>query len=806
MTSLTPHNERNGKPHFAVAPMAGNGSGAPQPAESPLEIRELLAILRRQARIVVAAVLVTTALAVLYVMRQEPSYRATAAILLKNERRALTGALAMPASEQVMGYGADPLMTQLQLLQSRTVSLEVVRRTGLRLAPLTADFRPTMLATPSVADEARPDTLAFRFAEDGFTVNSRAGQTRAAYGMPVQHGSVSFTIPAQPDEEEARVAVVTEEAALERFRRAFRASPVDRTDVVEVSFTSTDPALAQLVANTAVEVFQETSAAEAQRESRRKRIFLEEQLSSTDGALISAQDALSAFRRREEVFSSRERFVAQQAGVLDLQLRREELESERRIYTTLLGSLRRAGETGDSGLEALFAAPGIASNEVVQQMYAQLVRYRAARDSLTSGRWSASAQHPEVQRLDALIANTQRTLIAAAQTQVEAVSVRIRALDELRGRTAAEMQALPDKEAEELRLNQQVETIRRMGDLLREEYQKALIDEAVEIGQVDIIDRASLPPFPVGAGKIMIVLLAAFLGLLAGSAGGFMREHLSTTISRTDEIEPLLGLPVLALIPPISTVTTRTRGLSLRSPVGDRNTAVVQSQNSLVSTSDGWSAGAEAYRTLRTHLIFSQADRTIRTLMITSTAPGEGKTTTAANLAVAYAQQGARVILVDADLRKPRLHSMFGLERTPGLAEAVAGFAEVNDVIRPSGIDNLSVITCGTFLPNPSELLGSGRIHRLVKQLAAEADLILIDSPPVLVAGDALIVSTMVDAVLLVVQAGATDRDASVAAVRQLNDVGAHVLGTVVNDPSGTVQRYEARYAYSYRYYGEVGS
>lgn len=221
----------------------------------------------------------------------------------------------------------------------------------------------------------------------------------------------------------------------------------------------------------------------------------------------------------------------------------------------------------------------------------------------------------------------------------------------------------------------------------------------------------------------------------------------------------------------------------------------------LVAAAHTHSTGAEAYRTLRTNLIFSQAVQSLKTIVVTSASPGEGKTTTAANLAVTFAQQGMRVLLVDCDLRRARLHKMFNVPREPGLTELILDHEVPTEVIRGTPVENLSVLTSGTLPPNPSELLGGPRMERVLEVLREQFDMIVLDSPPLLAASDASVLGTKTDGVLLVVRAGQTERGAAQQAVQQLAVVGARVVGAVLNDPDAKVPQYGGYY--NYEYYGE---
>jgi capsular exopolysaccharide synthesis family protein len=275
-------------------------------------------------------------------------------------------------------------------------------------------------------------------------------------------------------------------------------------------------------------------------------------------------------------------------------------------------------------------------------------------------------------------------------------------------------------------------------------------------------------------------------GLMLGGGSAYLVENLNTSLRRAEEVEALLGVPVLGVVPRISEVA----GPGARNP-------------DLASLLNTHSPAAEAYRTLRTNLIFSQAVRTLKTIVVTSGSPSEGKTTTAANLAVAFAQQGIRVLLVDCDLRRARLHKLFGVPREPGLTQLVLGHAPSAELVRGTEVEGLSVLTSGTLPPNPSELLGGLRMRRALEALSEEFDLIVLDTPPLLAAADAAILGSFVDGVVFVVRAGETERGAAKHAVQQLAAVGAPTLGAVLNDPDAKLPKYGGYYYYDY--YGSRG-
>ena len=772
----------------------GRAPAPPDESEAtlrPVDLKEVFAVLRRHLKVVLLFVAIGLGIAI-YVVRSQPSlYRAKAVIRFADNRRALAGDLDN-VSTSISGTWTDPILSQIEVLKSRAVASDVVKRgaVGLRVFPV--GFPAAVLSEATVASAPQVDTIHLLFSAQDVLVRAETVERRTPYGSPVEVGGVRFTIASKPPVQTGYLLVRSEEDAINTLVGSIAAAPRKWTDVIDVEFTAQDPDIARHVVNTTVDAFQALNAEKAQEQSRRRRVFLEEQLSQTDAMLAQAQSALSDFRSREQVYGSEERISAEASGLLGLDVRREEMEADRKAYAGLLSGLNRASsQTETRGLRAIVSSPGIAANPVISQLYGQLVQYQTVRDTMVTGRWGAATTNPDVQRVDTLITVTQAKLISAIESHLTSLEARIAALDDLKARNAAALQQLPRTQAAEARLIQQVEISSRMATQLREEYQRARMAEAVEAGEVEIVDRAVRAGL-IDEGAPIKIAIGIFVGLLFGGGAAFLIEHLNTAIRRREDIEGILQVPGLAVIPQISG-----NGVSGRLRLPGRRNGNGRG-HALITVSNARSSEAEAYRTLRTNLIFSQAIQSLRTIVVTSPSPKDGKTTTAANLAVTFAHQGIRVLLIDCDLRKSRLHTLFGVSREPGLSQLILGQTSIREAVRPSSVDGLSFITSGVLPPNPSELLGSTRLRELVAQFATEYDIVIMDTPPIYVAADAQILSSLADGVLLVVRAGQTERQSAQESISRLANVGARVVGAVLNDPDHKVPAYGGYYYYNY--------
>lgn len=779
---------------------------APAPVDEPTSSfspRELVAALRRHLWLILGTTAVSTTMAVLRVKTEDTNYTSSAVIRLKDTRRALTGGLGGAPNEELAGRLVDPVQSQIELLTSRSVAAQVVDSLHeLRVQP--KQFPDTVLGRIYTGGTEGGDSVALQFGPAEFEAHGRTAMGRAVYGEMVELDSFRFTVKYRPSVAGGYLRLVPRDAAVNRLISRIKVKPRPNTDVIDVSYTDLEKARAQKAAAILVDVFQGVSTQTSNQQSVRRRKFLETQLAHSDSVLNEARARLSAFRGRQRAYSTREKLTTEQAGLSGLEVRREELDADRRLFQDLLSQLE-GNRVDRQQLGAIMSAPGLASNPVIGDLYKQLNLYQASRDSLTVGAFGATAANPDVQRLDHLIASTEAKLVTALRSVVASLNARIQSLDGMRTRNATDFPALSATEEEEARLTEEEQTARERVAQLRTEYEKARLDEAVEAGQIELVDPASTALPVIKVGPVRKIGFGFMLGLLLGSTLAYLLERMNTSIRRRDQIRSVLRLPELAVIPQVSRTTAlRVRaggspavrnGMRLpgRTTVGSRGDALI--------AHDTRSVGAEAYRLLRTNLLFSIPTGSPRTVVVTSPAPGDGKTTVAANLAATFARQGMRVLLIDCDLRRGRLHSLFRFSREPGLTQVLAGQAVLTQVVHQTPLDGLSVLTTGSVPGNPGELVGGEPMRALLEQASQEFNLVVLDTPPVLAAADAAVLSSVVDATILVVRAGRTREMEAQTTIEHLTAVNARVVGAVLNDQDSKLQQYGQYYYYS-GYYG----
>jgi capsular exopolysaccharide synthesis family protein len=780
-----------------------------------LEIGSLAAGLLRRKWVVLGVTAVVMGAVAFLASREPRTYVAQAMVRLSNARQQLTSGV---TEERAASGGpkVDPFASEALILRGRDVAARVVDRLGLRLVEERSGWAPAFLDSVKVSlGDGESAALTVRTVPGGVEIRGPSGVQQVGIGSRVAIAGVEFRVARPVGPEPVTLRVVSRERAQIPVQRGLEPKPREGTDVIDVTFSAPDPELARRIANAAVDAYVEVSTETLKAGVRRRREFLQEQVREAERNVLAAQAALAGYRTRKQVYNSTQRVAAEQANMVLLDSRRAELSGNVDTYRNLLSMLDRRTAPDGPEVRALLAVPLADASPYTSAVIAQLGRSLATHDSLIAT--GLLETHPSVQRVDELMQGALGRLADASRSQLSALEARLVTVEQLRGRSEQSIERLAPTEAEEARFVEQAQAMRNFWEQLRSEFHRARIAEAVEVGKVEIVDyatRATVVPLR----RPFKIALGGITGLLLGAGLALALDRRKSAIRRREELQQAVRLPVLAVIRRLPAIAER-GARRLRRPLRDRLHATPSNRLEIGSTNgSGPHAGAsrvsdmvvtarhgvleaEAYRAVRTRLMFARGQRPLRSLVVTSATPQEGKTVSSANIAAAFSEQGLRVLLIDCDLRRPDVHEMFGIRQAPGLTDLLHQTVPPDQAIRPTDIPRLSVLTSGTTTPTPAELLGGGRMATLLAWLTEQYDFVIMDTPPVLACADASVLATRADGVLMVVRAGQTGAAVAREAVAQVVAVGGRLVGTVLNDPDGQAgDDQSTAYSYGYAY------
>jgi capsular exopolysaccharide synthesis family protein len=395
-----------------------------------------------------------------------------------------------------------------------------------------------------------------------------------------------------------------------------------------------------------------------------------------------------------------------------------------------------------------------------------------------------------------------KSKIIETQIEVQALEAKRRALDDVIRQYEVQFGRIPSKSVALARLQRARLSNEKLYLMVEEKFNEANIQEKSNIGYVEIVEPAAPPASPSSPKVLVNIALGVVLGLGLGLLGAFVREYIDVRVQSPEDLKRR-GFNPLATIKNIDRELAR---LNARRTIGGPDHAGLDKH--LITLSFPFSSVAESYRQIRTNLQFARQGEPVRTIVVTSALPGEGKSTTIANLALSFAQTGKKVLLVDADLRRPTLDGLFKLKREPGLSDYLAGKTQFDSVVRMTRIENLDLVECGAIHGNPSELLGTKRMKEFIDHAKSLYEIILLDSSPILAVTDPAVTSTSVDGVIIVASAGKTRMKEMEESRDMMEAVGGQLLGIVLNNfdvskAYGLSYRSGGTYGYAYTYGSE---
>ncbi|MGE0884206.1 MAG: GumC family protein [Blastocatellales bacterium] len=585
------------------------------------------------------------------------------------------------------------------------------------------------------------------------------------------------------------------------FQRRYDVSVGRQTKVVSLTFDAYNPKLAAEVANAISEEYIDWSMENRLQGVSKAKEFLARRVQEAETNMRQAEAELQQYLAVHRIISLEDKgnITVDRTSELNRQL--VEVQNERRTAEALYNRSREV--TADE-------MPQVINDATVQSLTRELSRQKQELANLSAKyqpNFPAVKQVQEqIKQLDTQLLEQKAKIVKNIETQYQVARNREEDLKNALSQSKGEA-IQQNREAAELGLlRQKLETNRKSYEDLLGRLQQAEVESEFRPSNIHIIQKAEIPIAPVKPNKMLNIGLSLFIGLALGVGLAFFVEYLNNTINTAEDVERIVQLPALGGIPSLQSLA-KNKMLAVGFGNGKKSTALTQVNSELLSGHDPLSSFAESYRALRTSLLLSSAEHAPRTMLITSSHPAEGKTTIVANTAISLAQTGARVLVLDADMRRPRCHKILSVKNDTGLSTYLSRDIQVDKVIAPHDIPNLFVMPAGPVPPNPSELLSSVKLRILVSELQDRFDHIIIDSPPVIHVTDALIISPHVDGVVIVVKSNHTPREAVQRAKQALADVNAKIFGVVLNCIDLNTESYYYNYKYAYYHsYEESGS
>ena len=586
---------------------------------------------------------------------------------------------------------------------------------------------------------------------------------------------------ADSDKPQARDESAEQSRVVAAFLQRLTIAPVRNSRLVDVRFRSTDPKLAADVANALSQTYIRQTQDTKFLATKEATDWLGNQLSEQRRNVEGSELALQKYREQNDAISTEDPQVTQRLAELNTAVTRAKTD---RIYKETLYNQLQAIEHQPASL-AVF--PPVLSNTFVQQLKAELstlqrqeaelaAKFGPLYPQLIEVRDAVKASSAKVDREIANVVHSIETEYATAKNQEERL---VAALETQK----AEALALNRKSIGYRALERDAASNRQIFENLLQRTKETTISGELKTNSIRISDAADIPRSPVWPQKRRNILLAVCAGALCAIVLAFFVEYMDNKIKTPDDIRWDLGVTCLGMVPKIDYAGPQGASPLLNNGVPPNF--------------------AEAFRSLRTNVLFAINGSMTNALLVTSTAPGEGKTLIASNLALGLALAGQRVLLVDADMRRPRAHVIFKLPQQPGLSDLMVEQAKTVEVVRRTSAPNLWVLPAGRLPPNPAELLSSKRFHRFLQKVSEQFDWVIVDSPPVMAVTDASLLAHLASGVLFVTAADVTNRPAAVRAMEQLAAAKAKLLGAVLNraDLERNAYFYSPYYRSEYRDY-----
>jgi len=735
-----------------------------KPEKKEIDIVEIWRVVVKRRWIIAASAAIVVIAAAVLSFTKTPLFRARATILIGEPSSSMLNISDIYRPYYRSNYIGTYFNTQLNLLASRSLAERVSRRMNLASR---REFQTLAEPRKSLFQTAK-NILTFRWI--------RPAKREEPEQEPSDTDSVPSWIPQDPNSMYASLIL-----------GRLSISPVEETRIVGVSYTSPSPVLAADIVNALAEEFLIYSVETRSEATRQASDFLSEQIAQLRDDLTAKEKDLQKYGEEKKILFLREKESTVVNKFSDLNSALTGAQIDR------LNKEVKYRELKSLNVDSM---PQSVSSSIIQSLKTEYARLKNDYD-VKSNIFKPS--YPEMIKLKTQLDNTKKELESEIEKAVEAAEIEYRTA---RNKEASLANMLESQRTDVVKMNNnailynslkiEVENKRSLLNSLvakQNETEVSARIDGLKTSTVKIIDKAMIPRTPFSPNHRRSLLMALFLGLFGGIGLGFLIEYLDNTVKTPEEVEKLAGLPSLGVIPCISRDGIKKRGYYSpysysygQENTGSREDIPEVKKVELVNHLHPRFAISEVYRTIRTSILFAKSESPPQSIAFSSAVPQEGKSATVTNMAISFSQLENRVLVIDGDMRRPRLHKIFKVRNMRGLSTYLTGKAALEEVVHETSIENIWLLPSGPHPPNPTELLNSKKMKELMKEVREKFDTILVDSPPALAVTDPVIISSLSDCTVLVIRAGKTPRKSFLSAIEEIKKASAPIVGVVFNE------------------------
>ncbi|MBM4348600.1 MAG: polysaccharide biosynthesis tyrosine autokinase [Deltaproteobacteria bacterium] len=738
---------------YYLLPQPGN-SHPPFQEEKEVNLRDYWKVVWKRRWTIMAFFLIVVITTTIATFTMKPIYRGTTSIQINKENPQIVDFKEIFA---VNTMDTDYYQTQYKVLESRSLAKRVLY--SLKLAE-----HPQFLPEPETPFQKWKSNI-----------------LNPIYGLFTSSDEAS-------DSGKHSIESKRETALINQFLAKLKIEPIRNSRLVKIHFDSDYPELSTKVSNTLAASYIQQSLETRFVATQQAKEWLTGQLDDLKAKVERSDEALQTFGSKHDIISLEEKENVIMQRLTGLNETLTKAESERMAKEALYR------QTKELNFDSL---PSLLENKLIMDLKQAHIQLEGQYMKLSE---TFKPEYPEMVRLKQQIKTVEKRLDAEINKIITGIkndyesslrkeSLLRRAFEQQKSR----VMEMKEKAIQYNILKREADTNKELYKGLLQRMKEAGVSAGIMASNIQIVDQAELPTKPYKPNKRLNLLLAAVVGLFLGVGLAFFFEYLDNTVKNSEDVEQLVRLPSFGLVPEISHERRKRLEKGTSYPV------------ELVTHGHPKSLLSEAYRSIRTSILLSFSEKPPKRILITSPNPGEGKTTAVINTAIALSQTGAKVVIIDTDMRNPRIHKIFAEENGAGFSTFLSGHADLESIVKKTEIPNLFYIPSGPIPPNPSELIGSTIFKNALDSLGDRFDHIVCDSPPVLGFADSLILSNSVDGVILLVVGGKTPRETLQRTKEILQQVNAKILGVVIN----RVDIHRSDYGYYYykyhHYYGKEG-